>query len=235
MHVNRSRLSAARKADMKQEAVLDRLPGLRVGVHQGLELRHLRYLIATCHANSSRSSSTPRRARLPGPVRDPQVVPGRVEDPEIPQAPRAVTEILGDRPSRRCDLVALGHDIVDFEHQLHPGGRQPRGAGIWHRPPGGSDAHTAPLERDVRAGLVTPIGDQAETQDAHIELDGGAEIIRKDLEPQCHLHDPMMALVAVACRVALGRVELIEADQADVVVVGGSQSVAEACTGIAVE
>ena len=34
---------------------------------------------------------------------------------------------------------------------------------------------------------------------------------------------------------ALGRVELIEADEADVVVVGGAQSVTEACTGIATE
>lgn len=34
---------------------------------------------------------------------------------------------------------------------------------------------------------------------------------------------------------ALGRVELIEADKADVVVLGGSQSVTEARTGIAVE
>jgi hypothetical protein len=35
--------------------------------------------------------------------------------------------------------------------------------------------------------------------------------------------------------VALGRIELIEADKADVVVVGRSQSVTEACTGIATE
>jgi len=37
---------------MKQEAVLDQLPGLRVGVHQGLELRHLRYLIAVADAGT---------------------------------------------------------------------------------------------------------------------------------------------------------------------------------------
>jgi hypothetical protein len=186
---------------------------------------------------------------LPGPVRDPQVISGRVENPEIPQAPRAVTEILDDRPSRRCDLVALGRDIVDFEYQFHPGRRQPRDAGIWHhRPPGGSDAHTAPLQRDVWAGLVTPIGDQAETQDAQIEIDGGVEIIRKDLEPQCHLHDPDGGISASRAEnprtrpshlatglMALGRVELIEADKADVVVLGGAQSVTEACTGIATE
>jgi DNA-binding transcriptional LysR family regulator len=50
--LNWSRLSAARKADMKQEAVLDQLPGLRAGVHQGLELRHLRYLIAVADAGT---------------------------------------------------------------------------------------------------------------------------------------------------------------------------------------
>jgi DNA-binding transcriptional LysR family regulator len=37
---------------MKQEAVLDQLPGLRAGVHQGLELRHLRYLIAVADAGT---------------------------------------------------------------------------------------------------------------------------------------------------------------------------------------
>src|ERR1700748_3037723 len=52
MHVNWSRLSAARKADMKQDAVLDRLPDPRSGAHLGLELRHLRYLIAVADAGT---------------------------------------------------------------------------------------------------------------------------------------------------------------------------------------
>jgi len=52
MHVNWSRLSAARKADMKQDAVLDQLPGPRSGAHLGLELRHLRYLIAVADAGT---------------------------------------------------------------------------------------------------------------------------------------------------------------------------------------
>ena len=37
---------------MKQEAVLDQLPGLRGGAHLGLELRHLRYLIAVADAGT---------------------------------------------------------------------------------------------------------------------------------------------------------------------------------------
>jgi lysine/ornithine N-monooxygenase len=50
----------------------------------------------------------------------------------------------------------------------------------------------------------------------------------------------MVTRVAVAYRgdcplKALGRVELIEADKADVVVLGGSQSAAEVGTGIAAE
>jgi DNA-binding transcriptional LysR family regulator len=50
--LNWSRLSAARKADMKREAVLDQLPVLPGGAHPGLELRHLRYLIAVADAGT---------------------------------------------------------------------------------------------------------------------------------------------------------------------------------------
>ena len=52
MHVELVPAVRARKADMKQEAVLDQLPGLRGGAHLGLELRHLRYLIAVADAGT---------------------------------------------------------------------------------------------------------------------------------------------------------------------------------------
>jgi len=65
------------------------------------------------------------RTRLPGPVRNPQVVPGRIEDPEVLHAPRPVLQILRQRPSRRRHPVALSNDVVNFEHQLHPRGGPP--------------------------------------------------------------------------------------------------------------
>ena len=104
------------------------------------------------------------RTRLAGPVRNPQVVPGRVEDPEVLQAPRPVLEILRERPSRRRHTVALSNDVINFEHQLHPGRRQPRGTDIRNYPPDGSDTHATPLQRDILIPLVAPIGDEAETQ-----------------------------------------------------------------------
>jgi hypothetical protein len=122
------------------------------------------------------------RTRLPGPVRNPQVVPGRIEDPEVLQAPRPVLEILRHRPSRRHHPVALSNDVINFEHQLHPGGRQPRGTGIRNYPPDGTDTHATPLQRDILIPLIAPIGGEAETQDAHIEINGGVKIAGEDLE-----------------------------------------------------
>ena len=133
------------------------------------------------------------RTRLAGPVRNPQVVPGRIEDPEVLQAPQPVLEILRERPSRRRHTVALSNDVINFEHQLYPGRRQPRGTDIRNYPPGGSDTHATPLQRDILIPLVAPIGGEAETQDAHIEINGGVKIVREDLEPQCHLHYQMVA------------------------------------------
>lgn len=133
------------------------------------------------------------RVRLPGSAGDSQVVPGWIEDPEVLQAPRTVLEVLRQRPSRRRHLIALSSDVIDFKHQLHPSRRHPRGTGIWNHPPGGPDTHAAPLQRNILIRLAAPIGDEAETQDAHIEIDGGVKIIREDLEPQCHLHHRILA------------------------------------------
>ena len=55
-----------------------------------------------------------RGARLPGPVRDPEEVPSWIQDPEIRQAPRAVLEILLERPPRRDNPIALTGHIADF-------------------------------------------------------------------------------------------------------------------------
>lgn len=133
------------------------------------------------------------RARLPGSVGDPQVVPGWIKDPEVLQAPRTVLKVLRQWPSRRRHPIALSSDVINLEHQLHPSRRHPGGTGIWNCPPGGSDTHAAPLQRNIRIRLVPPIGDEAETQDAHIEIDGGVKVIREDLEPHRHLHHWMVA------------------------------------------
>ena len=114
------------------------------------------------------------RTRLPGLVRNPQVVPGRIEDPEVLHAPRPVLEILRQRPSRRRHPVALSNDVVNFEHQLHPGRRQPRGTDIRNCPPSGPDTHATPLQRDILIPLAAPIGGEAETEDADIEINGSA-------------------------------------------------------------
>jgi hypothetical protein len=44
-------------------------------------------------------------------------------------------EVLLQRPPRRDNPIALTGDIVNLKHQLYPGGRHPRGAGIrdWAR------------------------------------------------------------------------------------------------------
>src|ERR1700689_557774 len=147
-----------------------------------------------CHAAKMTGPAGPSvRTRLPGPVRNPQVVPGRIEDPEVLHAPRPVLEIIRQRPSRRRHPVALSNDVVNFEHQLHPGRRQPRGTDIRNCPPSGPDTHPTPLQRDILIPLAAPIGGKAETQDAHIEINGGVKIVREDLEPQCHLHHWMVA------------------------------------------
>ncbi len=50
------------------------------------------------------------------PVRDPQVVTGGIEDPEVCQSPGTVLKILAEGPSRRYDVVAFTGDIVHFKH-----------------------------------------------------------------------------------------------------------------------
>ena len=86
----------------------------------------------SCRDDDSRHDPF-RGARLPGPVRDPEEVPSRIQDPEIRQAPRAVLEILPERPPRRDNPIALTGHIVDLENQLYPGRRQSRGAGMGAR------------------------------------------------------------------------------------------------------
>lgn len=78
------------------------------------------------------------RAPSSGPVGDPQVVPDRIEDPEVGQPSWPVLEVLRERPSRRDNPVALGTDTAGLEHQFYAGRRQPGGAGIRDRSPGGA-------------------------------------------------------------------------------------------------
>jgi hypothetical protein len=88
--------------------------------------------------------------------------------------------------------VALSKDIVNLEHQLDPGRRQPGGANIWNYPPGGSDTHVVPLKRDIRVRLAALIGGEAEMQDTRVEVNDDVKIVRENLEPQCHPHHWMV-------------------------------------------
>jgi hypothetical protein len=128
-----------------------------------------------------------------GPAGDPEVVPGWIKDPEVPQAPRTVLEILLERPPRRDNPVALGSDIVDLEYQFNPGRRQPRGAGIRDCPPSCSDTDAAPLQRHIRIWVVASIVGKAETQDTGVEVNGGVKVVRENLEPHCEPHHQMVA------------------------------------------
>jgi hypothetical protein len=62
-----------------------------------------------------------------GSAGDPEVVPARIEDPEVRQAPWAVLEIVFERPSCRSDPIALAGDIVHFKNQIHSRRRSPPG------------------------------------------------------------------------------------------------------------
>jgi hypothetical protein len=132
------------------------------------------------------------RASSPGPLRDPQVVSGRVEDLEVLQAPRAVPEVLRERPSRRDNPIALSNDIVDLEHPLYPGRRQPAGTGIRDCPSWRPDAHIALLQRDIPAWLVVLIGSAARKKDTGAEADDDVKTVREDLEPHRHPRHWMM-------------------------------------------
>lgn len=81
---------------------------------------------------------------------DAKVVPGRIEDPEVFQAPRTVLQFLVQRPARRHDPITLIHDIVDLQHQLHSCWRQSPRPGAGDCPPGRSDADPPPFQRHIR-------------------------------------------------------------------------------------
>ena len=127
------------------------------------------------------------------PAGDPKVVPSGIEDPEVPQPPGAVLEILAERPSCRYDPITLTDDIVHLKHQFDSCGRQPRRAGIRNCPPGGPDAHSAALQRYIRSRIIALILGDAEAQYPRVEVNGGIQIGRKDLTPQRHLHHRMVA------------------------------------------
>jgi hypothetical protein len=61
---------------------------------------------------------------LPGPAGDPQVIPSRVGNPEVRQAPRAILEIPLRRPPSRDNQIAFTGDIVHLGHELRTCGRQ---------------------------------------------------------------------------------------------------------------
>ncbi len=137
MHVELVPAVRARKADMKQEAVLDQQPGLRGGAHLGLELRYLRYLIAVADAGTF----TQAAERI------------FVAQPTLSQQIRRLEEMVGTPLlQRRRDgvrLTAAGQVLLEELAWDGPGcgwscrricpkgwrSRKPPGCNRWPRPP----------------------------------------------------------------------------------------------------
>jgi hypothetical protein len=135
-----------------------------------------------CRARLPHSHRNPATgpARSTGPVGDPKVVPSGIDDPEVPQAPRAIAEILLKRPPSRHDQVTFTSDIVNLKYQLHPRRRQPRREGGRHGPSCCAHPHGATLHRYVRARVMALILRHAEAQYSSVKVDGGIKVGRKD-------------------------------------------------------
>ncbi len=128
------------------------------------------------------------------PVCDPEVVTGGIENPEVLQAPRTVLEILAERPSGRYHPVAFTGDIVNFKYQFRSCRRQPRHMDAACKCPSGRpDADTAAHQRYIRARIAALILHDGEAEHPCIEVNGGVQVVRKDLKPQRHLHHRMLA------------------------------------------
>src|SRR5690606_22118463 len=62
---------------------------------------------------------TGRRTSQTSGGRQPQVVPVRIDNPEVPQTPRPVLQRLRDGMPRRPDTLLHRVDVIDLQHDLH--------------------------------------------------------------------------------------------------------------------
>ena len=122
------------------------------------------------------------------PVGDPQKVAGRIEDPEVCQAPCAVLEIFFQWPSCCYDPVALSRNVVYLQYQFHADGRPPAGRGRRKWPRSGPDMDRTTRQRDIRIPPAALIFCDAEAQDPSVKVNDDIEILREDLTPQRHDH-----------------------------------------------
>lgn len=126
-------------------------------------------------------------------IGDPQEVTGRIEDPEVCQAPWPVPEILVQWPSCCYDPVALSRDVVYLKYQFHANGRPPFCGGrrrwLLSRP----DVDRTTRQCDVRMLIAALIFRDAEAQNPGVKINDDIEILRKDLKPQRHGHLRMVA------------------------------------------
>ena len=135
-------------------------------------------------------------------IGDPQEVTGRIEDPEVCQAPWPVPEILVQWPSCCYDPVALSRDVVYLKYQFHANGRPPfcggrrkwpfcggRGKWLLSRP----DVDRTTPQCDVGMLIAALIFRDGEAQNPGVKVNDDIEILRKDLKPQRHGHLRMVA------------------------------------------
>ena len=205
-----ARDSGSELLSQKQRVVLTagrwHLPDSRIF---GINGRSPRLHICETRCWSSYSHAADRavdeRTLLPGPAGDPKVVPSGIDDPEVRQAPRAILEILFKWPPSRHDQIALTGNIVNLEHELRPGRRQPRRESVRNGPSRCSHSYGAALHRYIRARVTPLILRHAEAQYPRVKVDGRIKVGRKDLTPQCHLHLRIVAQAAYPLLPPAGR------------------------------
>src|SRR5664279_774503 len=133
------------------------------------------------------------RSRSAGTWGESQVVPVRVEDPEILQARGSPGDVLVDGPARQPQAVTFGVQVVDFQDDLHTGGWPALGGAALTGSRGRPDPHRIALQRQVGMLVPAPIAHQGEPEQVHIEPYGGIQVGGKDLDAQAGRHRPTLS------------------------------------------
>ena len=159
------------------------LPPVTCAVRVSGDLEARQLCAATCQAISGsavrRAAGLWHCASSSGAVGDPKGSKQRDQQSRSRSGPRAIPKVLIQRQSSGCHTVALSSGIVNLEHHLGTGGRQPPYAYVRNGPSGSSKAHTAPLQRHICAWLGALVLRDAETEDVRVEVHSGVRIVRK--------------------------------------------------------